>query len=240
MIYSHLPENPRWQLLSTTISMPQFTMLPGVSSTFFNLKLIILSPCNTNMVPFDTNRSLVEVLIRTLSDVYLSCSVDHDNTSGLAQYDVDRKLWYCLFRPRSSGYQTLDIYARKGRPTGFSEGAIVLGLNMPKIIQFQKFPYTYDAFTSYKCQIFEPLTGKLKRDTKVTIHCRIPGADYVCLSYDGTLSSNKYNLADDIFKEEITVPKREITIYAKFPKDQESNHVEGLFKYTVERQFYLF
>ncbi|CAM4989646.1 unnamed protein product, partial [Rotaria socialis] len=31
MIYSHLPENPRWQLLSPTISMPQFTMLPGVS-----------------------------------------------------------------------------------------------------------------------------------------------------------------------------------------------------------------
>jgi hypothetical protein len=186
------------------------------------------------MVPFDSNRSLAEVSIRAPPGVRLLCSVDHDNTSGLVQYDVDRKLWHCLFRPRFSGYQKLNIYARKSQTTRSYEGAIELGLNMPNIEQFKKFPYTYGKFTDYKCQIFEPLVEKLKKGTKVTIHCRIPGAHSVYLSYDGTLSSNEYCLVDYIFKQEITVSKREITIYAGFAENQESNHLKGLFKYKVE------
>ncbi|CAF3412380.1 unnamed protein product [Rotaria sp. Silwood1] len=65
------------------------------------------------MVIFNTNRALAEVLIRAPYGVRLLCSIAHDNTSGLVQYDIDRKLWQCLFRPRFNGYHTLNIYARQ-------------------------------------------------------------------------------------------------------------------------------
>jgi transglutaminase-like putative cysteine protease len=234
MIYNHFPEDSKWQLLSTPISMQQFLLLPHVYSTFFDLQLEIISPHNENMVIFDTNHNLAEVLIHTPSDVYLSCSVAHHKTSGLVQYDANRKLWQCLFRPGTSGYQTLNIYARQGRSAGSYQGAIEFGLNMPDMIPFKKFPLTYGTFTNNKCQIFEPLVEKLKQGIKVTIHCRIPGARCVCLSFDGTLSSKEHNVVNDIFKQQITVPNREVTVYVKFINNQKSNNYDGLFKYTVE------
>jgi transglutaminase/protease-like cytokinesis protein 3 len=97
MIYSHFPEDSRWQLLSPAVSMQQFIALPCVHSMFFDLRLEIVSPRQTNMITFDTDRNLAAVLIRASSNVDLLCSVAHDDTSGLAQYDANRKLWQCLF-----------------------------------------------------------------------------------------------------------------------------------------------
>jgi len=173
-------------------------------------------------------------LIRAPSGVRLSCSIDHDKTSGLVQYDVYQKLWQCLFQPRSSDYQTLNIYARQGRSTGSYPGAIEFGLDMSDMIQYKKFPLTYGIFSDNKCQIFEPLVEKLKRDTKMTIHCRIPDARCVCLAFDDTLSSQEHNLINDIFKQKIIVPNREVTVSAKFVNSKNSNSYDGLFKYTVE------
>jgi transglutaminase-like putative cysteine protease len=234
MIYDHLPENSKWQLLSPPVSMQQFLLLPYVYSTFFDLQLEIVSPRNTSMVAFDIDRDLAGVLIRAPSDVRLSCSVVHDQTSGLVQYDADRQLWQCLFRPRASGHQTLSIYGRQGQSTGFYDGAIEFGLKMPNMVQFKQFPLTYGTFTTNKCQIFEPLLEKLKRGTKVTIHCRIPSARCVCLAFDGTLSSQEHHPVNDIFKQQITVPNQEVTVYVKFTNNQKSNSYDGLFKYTVE------
>ena len=234
MIYNHLPEDSKWQLLSPTVSMQQFLLLPYVYSTFFDLQLDIVSPHNANMVTFDTDRNLAEVLIRAPSGVRLSCSVAHDQMSGLVQYDAGRQLWQCLFRPRASGYQTLSIYGRQGQSTGSYHGAIEFGLNMPDMVQFKKFPLTYGNFTDNKCQIFEPLVGKLKRGTNVTIHCRIPGARCVCLAFDGILSSQEHNIVNDIFKQAITIPDREVTVYVKFANNPKSNSYTGLFTYTTE------
>jgi len=142
-----------------------------------------VSPRNKNIVTFDTDRNLAKILICTPLDVYLSYSVGHYNRSGFVQYDISRKVWQCLFRTQLNDYQTLSIYARQGQLTGSYEGAIKFGLNMPNMVQFKKFPLTYGTVTNNKCQFFEPLVEKLKRGTKVTIHCRIPCVHCVYLSY---------------------------------------------------------
>ncbi|CAF2403676.1 unnamed protein product [Rotaria sp. Silwood2] len=149
------------------------------------------------MVIFNTNYALAEVLIHAPSVVRLSCSIAHDKMSGLAKFDVDRKLWQCLFRPRSSGYHTLNIYTRQGKSTASYEGAT-------------------------ECQIFEPLLEKFKQSARVTILCHLPSARYVCLPFDGTLSSKEYSFVNNIFKLEITVPNREIIIYGKFVKSKKN------------------
>ncbi len=128
----------------------------------------------------------------------------------------------------------MDIYARAGRSSGSYESVIEFGLDMPDMVQFKKFPLTYSTFTTNKCQIFEPLADKLRRGTKVTIHCRIPGARCVCLAFDGTLSSQEQTRINDIFKQEITVPKREVTVYVQFTDSKKSNSYAALFNYTVE------
>jgi transglutaminase-like putative cysteine protease len=234
MIYNHFPEDSRWQLLSSTVSMQQFIALPYVRPRFFELQLEIVSSRQTNMVTFDTERNLAEVLIRAPSNVDLSCSIAHGKTSGLAQYDASRKLWQCLFRPQTSGYQTLDIYARDVQSSKTYESAIEFGLDMSHVIRYEGFPLTYSNFSTNKCQIFEPLADKLRRGSQVTIHCRIPGARCVRLGFDGTLSSQEQTIINDIFKQQITVPKREIVVYVQFANSKKSHSYEGLFKYAVE------
>ncbi len=234
MIYDHFPEHSKWQLISPTISMQEFILLPHVHSIFFDLQLEIVAPRDTNIVPFDRDRDLAEVLIRAPADVRLTCSVAHDESSGLVQYDHSRKVWQCLFRPRSSGYQTLHIFARQGDLNGPYDSTILFGLNMPEMVEFHKFPLIYGLFADNKCQIFEPLVEALKPGTKVTIHCRIPGVRCVRLSYDDVLSPREFHLVNDIFKQEITVPNRDITVYGKFIVKQTSFSYDGLFKYTVE------
>jgi hypothetical protein len=213
-------------LLLPTVSIQQFIALPHVHPTFFDLRLEIVSH-QTNMITFDTDRNLAEVLIRASSNVGLWCSVAHDKASGLAQYDASRKLWQCLFRPRSSGYRKLDIFARTGISSESYGSAVVFGLDMPDMIQFKTFPLTYGIFSDNKCQIFEPLAGKLKRDTMVTIHCRIPGTRCVHLAFDGTLVSQEQTTINDFFKQQITVPKREVTVYVQFANSKKTNSYAG-------------
>ncbi|CAF4219466.1 unnamed protein product, partial [Adineta steineri] len=46
MIYHHLPENHRWQLLQEPISMKQFLKMPNLHPEYFNLNLQLIYPCN--------------------------------------------------------------------------------------------------------------------------------------------------------------------------------------------------
>ncbi|CAF4599736.1 unnamed protein product, partial [Didymodactylos carnosus] len=57
MIYDHLPELSKWQLLINPIDMSTYLQLPHVWSSFFNLKLEIISPKNTYFAHMEDNKS---------------------------------------------------------------------------------------------------------------------------------------------------------------------------------------
>ncbi|CAF1444519.1 unnamed protein product [Adineta steineri] len=246
MIYRHLPEDSQWQLLISSISMDDFIHMPYVHPAFFEHNLDIVSPRHSNTAFFNLNHGLSEVLVRAPSDVTLMGDIKESGsgkieTSSLIQYDTDRQLWQCLFAPKRSGSHTLTIFTRREIETIKSKNtenkyscAIEFSLHVPSdVVKIKPFPLTYGLYTQCKCQIFEPLDGALKSGSITTIHCRIPNAYCARLQLDGKWLSEDI-LKDGIFKRQITIPQREITMYVKFPDKKNSSSYNGLFHYSIK------
>ncbi|CAF3982606.1 unnamed protein product, partial [Rotaria sp. Silwood1] len=223
MIYRHLPENPQWQLLKSSLSMKEFVRLPYIYPSYFELGLHLVYPCQSNGVSFNSNKELAEVLLRAPQDVDCMVSIKNagykeNKANCLVHYDVDRQLWQCLFAPHRSGFHELTIFARRviQTPTrnvneGKSYSCVAkFGLQVPDGFNGKKtFPTTYSTFSEHKCQIIGPFDGSLKAGSKATIQCRIPGAYCARLLLDGNWLSEDI-ITNDMFKRKFTVPKREV------------------------------
>jgi hypothetical protein len=246
MIYRHLPEDPKWQLLMSPISMDDFVRLPYVYSTFFEHNLDVIYPRHSNIASFNSNLGLAEVLVQTPSDTVLTGDIKQTESSKikngcLIQYDINRHQWQCLFAPQQGGFHTLTLFARREKHVIKSKTddskyscAIQFGLHVPSdVTKGKTFPLTYGLFTERKCQIFEPLDGVLKSGSKVTIHCRIPGAYCARLKLDGNWLPSDL-IKDGIFKRQITVPKKEVKMYVQFSDKQNSSSYDGVFCYSVK------
>ena len=247
MIYRHFPEDPQWQLLATPISMNEFIRLPFLESTFFECNLEIVHPRHCDKVPLDAALGLAEVLVRAPPNIYLIGDIsqagdDKVKNGCLVQYDNDRQVWQCLVGPQHSGFHILALYTRREKQRMKSTNddkntyasAIQFGLDLStNVIKTKTFPLTYGLFTERRCQIFKPLDGVLKSGSRVTIHCRIPGAHCARLLLDGNWLS-KDLIEDDIFKKEITVPKQSVIIYVQFSDKRNSSSYDGLFSYSVK------
>ncbi|CAF2388376.1 unnamed protein product [Rotaria sp. Silwood2] len=237
MIYNHFPNDSQWQFLAKPISMFDFFRLPYLHSYYFIYNLTLISPRFSSIVLFDKHGAYAEVLVQAPNDVQLTCSIKNDHKSTyLTQYDISRQIWQCLFAPCKVGFHTLIIYANRLLISNSLINVIELGVEVTSkdFIRKKIFPITYGKFIEHKCQIFSPLDGILKCGTKVTIHCRIPNASFVRISLDG-IWLEEMTLKNDTFKQQITVPQREIIIYAQFGNKKLSNIYYGLIRYLVEK-----
>jgi transglutaminase-like putative cysteine protease len=237
MIYNHLPEDSHWQLLAKPITMDDYIRLPHVHSYYFIFNLNIISPRFSSIVSFNTNQSLAEVLIQTPYDTQLTCSIKDDiRSTSLTQYDYTRQVWQCLFAPFKSGFHTLIIYANYLSTQNVLKNVIELGVEIlaKDLIKGRTLPITYGKFTEYKCQIISPLDGNLKRGTKVTIRCRIPNAFSARIAMDG-IWLDEVLLKNDMFKQQINVPEREVIVYARFNNKKMTKNYDGLIRYAVEK-----
>ncbi|CAF3907895.1 unnamed protein product [Rotaria sp. Silwood2] len=239
MIYNHLPEESRWQLLSKPIKMDDYIHLPHIHSYYFIYNLNIISPRFSSIVTYNTNQSFAEVLIQAPDDIQLTCSIKDDiRSTSLTQYDVSRQVWQCLFAPHKSGFHTLIIFAKQISSMNLLKNVIELGVTvLPNdLIKGKISPMTFGKFIEYKCQILSPLDGILKRGTKVTIRCRIPHASCARISLDGVWL-DEVPLKNDIFmfRQQINVPEQEIIVYAKFNNKKMNKTYDGLIRYTVEK-----
>jgi transglutaminase/protease-like cytokinesis protein 3 len=106
MIYTHLPTEDMWQLLSPCITKQQFLDLPIVKSVYYQLNLKLISP---KQCVIETNQSLFEVIIKTpSSDVTLTTSMkvgndDYPDFHKLCQYDHTDGMTRCYFSPTNDG-----------------------------------------------------------------------------------------------------------------------------------------
>jgi transglutaminase-like putative cysteine protease len=237
MIYNHLPEESRWQLLTKPITMDDYIHLPHVHSYYFIFDLNIISPRFSSIVSFNSNQSFAEVLIQAPNDIQLTCSVKDDiRSTSLTQYDFTRQVWQCLFAPYKSGFHTLIIFANHMSTMNLLKNVVELGVEiLPKdLIKSKTLPITFGKFTEYKCQILSPLDGILKRGTKVTIRCHIPNASSARISLDG-IWLDEVKLTNEMFKQQINVPDREVIVYAKFINNKKTKTYDGLIRYIVEK-----
>lgn len=238
MIYNHLPKESRWQLLSKTISLKDYIYLPNLHAYYFLFDLTIVSPRCSHLVNFDSFESLAEILIQAPNDIQLSCSSKDDDhrSTCLTQFDSNRQLWQCLFAPYKSGFYTLVIYANRLPNLNYLFNTIELNVQISNrdFQQRKILPITYGKFLEAKCQIYSPLDRYLKSGTKLSLHCRVPQAIYGRITLDGNWFE-EIEIQDEIFKQDIVVPQREIILYAQFSQKKSSNSYFALVRYLVDK-----
>lgn len=106
MIYTHLPTEDLWQLLSPAITKQQFIDLPLVKSNYYRLNLKLISP---KQCVIETNQSLFEVIVKTpSSDVTLTTTMkvgsdEYPDFHRLCQYDNTSGLTRCYFSTTNDG-----------------------------------------------------------------------------------------------------------------------------------------
>ncbi|CAF1217296.1 unnamed protein product [Rotaria sordida] len=108
MIYTHLPTEDLWQLLSPSITKQQFLDLPLVKSTYYRLNLKLISP---KQCVIETNQSLFEVIIKTPSpDITLTTTMkvggdEYPDFHQLCQYDNTTGMTRCYFSPTNDAHR---------------------------------------------------------------------------------------------------------------------------------------
>ena len=105
MIYTHLPTEDTWQLLSPPITKQAFLNLPLVKSNYYRLNLKLISP---KQCVYMTSQLLFEVVIKAPFDVSLSTTMkvgddECPDFHQLCQYDQTDGLTRCYFSPTNDG-----------------------------------------------------------------------------------------------------------------------------------------
>ena len=118
MIYHHLPEQSKWQLLQIPITMTQYMELPQVHPPYFELNLEIVNPRNQAHVDILPDKPYALVVIRAPSDVHLSANLklnDQKVDGGhRVVFDNEQQLYYCYFAPPNTGKYKITIYGKQG------------------------------------------------------------------------------------------------------------------------------
>ncbi|CAF4158276.1 unnamed protein product, partial [Adineta steineri] len=196
MIYDHLPEDEKWQLLERSIKMDEYMQMPKFYPPYFELNLELINPCNQAHVDFLPDRAYALVVIHAPDDVQLSCGIEYNNikikNGSLAQFNNEKKLWQLLFAPERTGQHELNVFGKRTSDTESSSTVVVkFNLDVTKIRRPMKFPTIYTQFETTKCQIYTPLDGILKKGSVVPIHCVIPNALEVSLKVDSEWFTNE-------------------------------------------------
>ncbi|MDD5700741.1 MAG: transglutaminase domain-containing protein [Dehalococcoidales bacterium] len=122
-IYNHLPEDSKWQLLSTPFSKSDFSALPYVHSDFFKYGLNLGS--NTQSVV--NAKGSLSMTFPVPNDTYLMARISQGNVELPETYTSARRSGnQCLISATfpNPGTYTLSIYARKGGEFGTYDGVL--------------------------------------------------------------------------------------------------------------------
>ncbi|MDD4876933.1 MAG: transglutaminase domain-containing protein, partial [Dehalococcoidales bacterium] len=122
-ILNHLPENTKWQLLSSPLSKNEFSTLPYVYSNFFSYGLDL----GNNTQAILNTKSSLSLFFSVPNNIYLMARIFKDNVKLSDTYTSANRSgsnYQINATFPSSGTYTLTIYAREGDEFGMYDGIL--------------------------------------------------------------------------------------------------------------------
>ena len=230
-IFSHFPEDARWQLLDMPLTEEEFENLVYLQADFFNLGLMLGERNGTINAT-----SQVNISIYAPQEVLMMAGIDSadpgssgEGLDGYAfcQRDGDRYNIYARF-PEAGSY-ILNGYAKRrdntGKP-GKYDSVMEYGINASSGGGID-FPMTYEVFSEKGAYLFGPLEGRLKAGSSYLFRIRVPGAKSVSV----VCGKEWTNLASrgDLFEGNATAGKGDLLVVGKF----QGTEWDGLAKYSA-------
>ncbi|CAF5109891.1 unnamed protein product [Rotaria sp. Silwood1] len=179
MIYHHLPENEKWQLLRTPIKMAQYLQMPKLRPIYFDLQMELISPRNQAHVDLLPGKSYALILLRTPSDVQLMADLKLNNRkidgSHYIMFDKRKKLYRCYFAPTETGKHTINFFAKRGdSDIGEYSSALDFKLDVKqKLKTIVSFPKTWKNFFDLGLEVISPQNTHLIKLIDGASHAQI-------------------------------------------------------------------
>ncbi|UJR20095.1 hypothetical protein I4U23_023229 [Adineta vaga] len=220
LIYTHLPTEDMWQLLSPSLTKQQFLDLPIVKSVYYRLNLKLIYP---QRCVIETNQPLFEVVIKTPSpNVTLMTTMKvgddtYPNLHSLCQYDHRDQMTRCYFSATNDGTYDLIIYGKTDKEQNYRD-AIHMRLKVHGLHKAPLFPTLYRPFNEHRCTLIEPFRRILYHGERVTIRMHIPDAITVNI-HNGTQNMSTYGFENQILNKEVVV-EGDVTVYAIFDRTE--------------------
>jgi hypothetical protein len=252
MIYGHLPEDDRHQLLVHPLTVQQYLMLPRVYPTFYTIGLHVVSPAYSPKVDLVKGKSYGLVLIRTSNNnVTLSGSLEDEKGNKIQGGDMiyldkeDQALWRCEFAPPKPGKYNIFIYARKtNMPNQSSAAAIQFSFDVDRLPSEPiSYPVTWSHFYDYNLELIKPINSRyidwpskinnsygeilVRSPDNVFISAIMKDTSKATNVQNGTLVNFKHeaNLWQCLFAPSRTDVSFELTLFAKRSNEDESHCV---------------
>jgi len=217
MVYTHLPEDPRWQLLDPQITQEAFEKLAYLKPAFFRCGLELES----HQDGFIETENSVTVTVVSPEATVLSAQIIRgnriwDETLTFIQRESDKQLIYASFP--SPGSYVLRLFAKAKNEPGMYEWALdYLVHSTAQPAHPPGYPEMYQAFSEKDCFLIRPMEGRLKAGRLHSFCVRIPDAEHAVL-----IVGNQWNELQkdgELFQGEVETAKGNVQVAAKFPGD---------------------
>jgi hypothetical protein len=179
MIYHHLPENDKWQLLQTPIKMRQYMQMPKLRPSYFDLNLELISPLHQAHLLLVRDKSYAQVLIRTPADVDLLVHLKlHDKKiegGHRIVFDAKNQFYRCYFAPASTGQHEVQIFAKRVNSNTQSYKSVVdFTLNINELPQnLVSYPETWKGFYNLGLKVLKPINTHLLKVSDGATHAPV-------------------------------------------------------------------
>ncbi len=228
-IYSHFPEDARWQLLDKPVSKQEFENLVYLEPDFFNLGLKVTQRNGTINADKQIN-----VTIYAPEDVLMMTGLEYAKSEAagealdgrtFCQRDEERYDIYAQF-PGAGNY-ILKAYAKLRDDPGKYDSVLEYGINA-STGGGAGFPMTFAKFSQAGAYLYGPLEGKLLAESSYLFRIRVPGAQEVAVVCGDKWT--KLASRGDLFEGNATAGKGDVGVFGKF----QGEGWDGLVRYEGE------
>lgn len=167
MIYHHLPEIERWQLLRMPIKMNHFMQISHLRPIYFAYQMELVSPRYQTHLSLLPGKTYSLVLIRVPPDVHLLADVvvrkQKMEGAHFIMFDKRRQLYRCYFAAVGIGKHKITIYAKQG---GSDDGSYAGALDFTLDVKQEprpiiSFPHVWKNYFDLELEIVSPANTHL-------------------------------------------------------------------------------
>ncbi|MTF38175.1 transglutaminase domain-containing protein [Cyanobacterium aponinum] len=216
-IYTHFPENDKWQLLNPIMSRSEFDSLANVSPTLFEYDIQLLSHPNVNI---STDENNINIALKVPKNVVAIASLKFEEKQLQDNYTFVQKQGENILINASfpeKGEYKLDIFAKPKDET--NSYPLVVSYNILASGNGNQFPKTFQHFNEYNGYLETPLNNSLNPNQNTYFKLKIDQALEVKAVNKSTNQWHDLERYGNVFAGNINVGNGDIILYAKFPQD---------------------
>jgi hypothetical protein len=223
MIKTHYPKERKWQLLTKKIYKDDFENSVYLKSSFFKYNLKINS--HADYVIKVDNSTQIDLIAPI--DILIEANIIYNENNLDKRYVFTQRkndlVEISAVFPFSEEY-ILRLFARKKSETGPFNWILDYKVKTNKDNnELVGFPEKYEAFDEYRTYVYSPLLKFLAQDNEVFFKLEVNDCDRVAMIHNEKFIF--FNKNDNIFEQNIVIPKGKFFITASKPESNQFNYL---------------